>query len=98
LYQQAALVQDSCNRAVNLAPDYGLYRDSRGVNKALLGQLGDARADFTAFVMWAQSYPNYADQVTLCRQWIQQLESGTNPFKPFSTGLRSQLINDPHQR
>ncbi len=74
----AAEVLPACERAVALTDDEWNYwaRDSRGLAKALTGDLPGAIEDFEAFVA-GTSY----DEARAQRQgWIEALRRGENPF------------------
>jgi WD40 repeat protein/tetratricopeptide (TPR) repeat protein len=72
----AADVSDTCEQAVKAAPKHAGIRDSRGLARALTGNLEGAIADFQFFV---DNSENEADK-QLRQQWIQQLQAGQNPF------------------
>ncbi|NUM44656.1 MAG: TIR domain-containing protein, partial [Anaerolineales bacterium] len=46
LYNQAEISNFACDRALELVPDDGYFRDSRGVSRALLGDFEGAIEDF----------------------------------------------------
>ncbi|HEY0068437.1 MAG TPA: NACHT domain-containing protein [Chloroflexia bacterium] len=77
------VVNDACEQAVALADaaDLDSYRDSRGLARALTGDLEGAIKDFKAFVRSAES-----SELAMMRHkreaWIAQLEAGHNPFTP----------------
>ncbi|MCB0163775.1 MAG: PD40 domain-containing protein [Anaerolineae bacterium] len=73
LWQQAADVEWVCDQAVKLAPDKAFIRDSRGVNRALLGKFADAIKDFEFYVDKVGSAPSR-------EAWIDALKAGENPF------------------
>jgi hypothetical protein len=73
-------VLPACERAVTLAPDDGSVRDSRGVARALTGDLVGAIDDFTAFVAWAHQDATRATQAARRDEWIAALRGGRNPF------------------
>ncbi len=76
LWGHAADVMAECERAVSLAPGHGGIRDSRGLARALTGDVAGAIADFEAFVTWTGG-----DRARAQRQdWIVALQSGKNPF------------------
>ncbi|MEM7794052.1 MAG: TIR domain-containing protein [Cyanobacteria bacterium P01_C01_bin.118] len=67
-----------CNQAVVAAPQNHRIRDSRGLARALIGDVSGAIADFQFFV---ENTSNDADKRQR-QQWIQQLKTGENPFTP----------------
>ena len=76
LYGFAAKVMDACEKAV--APDlkHGGRRDSRGLARALTGDMEGAIEDFQVFVGWTNSNERKAQR----QQWIDALHRGENPF------------------
>jgi tetratricopeptide (TPR) repeat protein len=80
LYGQAAEVEYACEQAVALDPDHGGIRDSRGVNRALLGEVDGAIEDFEAFVAFYQDDDPYKEYVSKRKAWIEALRTGENPF------------------
>ena len=76
LWGRAADVMDACETAVALEPENGMFRDSRGLARALTGDIAGAIEDFQAFVDWTDN-----EQKRLQRQrWIDALRAGENPF------------------
>jgi len=72
---QVESVVDTCEAAVERASARSLanYRDSRGLNRALLGDYEGAIEDFEAFVA---DHPDEA----LRPYWIERLDEGESPF------------------
>lgn len=70
-----------CERAVESAPEDGSIRDSRGVVRALRGDITGALDDFEFAVAWAQRTDKLG-QAFLDRRlaWIDALKAGRNPF------------------
>jgi WD40 repeat protein len=78
-----AVVLSACERAVVLEPTNGSYRDSRGLARALTGELIGAANDFAFFTMWANNQ-NDADLQEQSKQreaWIVALRAGFNPVQ-----------------
>jgi tetratricopeptide (TPR) repeat protein len=76
LWGHAADVMDACETAVALEPKNGIFRDSRGLARALTGNIAGAIEDFQAFVDWTDN-----EQKRLQRQrWLNVLRAGENPF------------------
>jgi len=75
----AAELLPACDRAVALDPTNGGIRDSRGLARALTGDLAGAAADFAAFIDWAAD-TKYAAQIPQREAWIAALQAGQNPF------------------
>ncbi|MBD1871630.1 AAA-like domain-containing protein [Cyanobacteria bacterium FACHB-471] len=76
LYGQATQVLDACETAVSLAPDNGGFRDSRGLARALTGDIEGAIADFQTFITWTDN----EEQKARRQGWIDALRAGENPF------------------
>jgi tetratricopeptide (TPR) repeat protein len=72
----AALVLDACAKAVAISPDNASIRDSRGLARALTGDVNGAIEDFKAFVASRPDLPEADDR----RRWIDALAVGQNPF------------------
>src|SRR5437868_15137635 len=67
---------EACETAVALEPENGKFRDSRGLARALTGNIAGAIEDFQAFVDWTDN-----EEQKLQRQhWIDALRTGENPF------------------
>jgi tetratricopeptide (TPR) repeat protein len=77
---RAADFMEACERAVELAPDDGNIRDSRGLARALTGDYEGAIEDFEYFVVWSKKYGQYEDRRPKREAWIVELEAGRNPF------------------
>lgn len=79
LHGYAAEVMHACENAVALDPENVGIRDSRGLARALSGDIEGAIADFQAFVdFWADN-----DEKRLQRlRWIDALRAGDRPFTP----------------
>ena len=76
LWERAADVLFACEWAVDLAPNNGRMRDSRGLVRALLGNTQEAIEDFEYFVNWVG-----IERLRAQRQgWIDALRAGRNPF------------------
>jgi tetratricopeptide (TPR) repeat protein len=75
-YQQAAKVMEACEKAVALDPQNFQYRDSRGLARALTGNVTGAIEDFQFFVEKTED----ADRKAQRQRWIEALRKGENPF------------------
>lgn len=87
VYAMAALVIDACDRAVALLPGNGRVHDSRGLARALTGDVQGAITDFEALVSWEafgiQGGPAVSSATRQQRtEWIEALRSGRDPFTP----------------
>ena len=76
LWDHAREVLFACDRAVALAPNAGWIVDSRGLARALTGNVAGAVADFETFVDWT---PDRAERDQRL-EWISHLRAGRNPF------------------
>ncbi len=88
LYGNAADVLDAGQKAVSLEPDYIPYQESRGLARALTGDIVGALADFQAVLdspslQFNRFYRFYCrvDHQRLQR-WVEALKAGKNPFTP----------------
>jgi tetratricopeptide (TPR) repeat protein len=79
LFGQATEVKEACERGVELDPDNGAYRDSRGLARALTGDYAGAIEDFRFFVTWSKS-AGYETMASKREAWIAELEAQRNPF------------------
>jgi hypothetical protein len=91
-------VKPACEQAVEVAPEgaKGIFRDARGLARALTGDTARAIADFTAFLDYLKGQPNRVgyDQAFLNRRenWIAALKGGRNPFdERLRKALRLEL-------
>ena len=78
--KSASEVQDMCQLLAILAPENGNYRDSIGVNRAILGDLTGAIKDFEFAVQWWTDNKTGSDWILERKAWIRLLENGHNPF------------------
>ena len=76
LYKKAADVMLACEKAVSLSPKDGDIIDSRGLARALTGDIERAIADFQVFVEWTSNEERKAQR----QEWIKALQAGENPF------------------
>jgi hypothetical protein len=65
----------ACEKAVELAPTDGGIADSRGLARALTGDIENAIKDFRFFIG-----QGVGRNFELREQWIVELEAGNNPF------------------
>ncbi|MBH8566944.1 pentapeptide repeat-containing protein [Nostoc sp. CENA67] len=81
VHSHAKGVLPVCEKAVSLDPENKFYQDSRGLAKALTGDLVGALADFQAAI--DSGALNYSEDVKRRRlRWIEALKSGNNPLTP----------------
>lgn len=91
IFELAQEVMPACEHAVDLDPDNGGFRDSRGLARALTGDVEGAIEDFRAYVTWARA-GNRSDLLADKREsWIADLQAGKNPFDAITLRqLRSE--------
>ena len=81
LDQFAKTVLPACDYAVNLDPKNVDYRDSRGLARALSGDIKGAIADYSFVVQPSNGYGSLnADQIRERKHWLDELKAGHNPF------------------
>jgi tetratricopeptide (TPR) repeat protein len=80
LHNQAAKVIEACDTAVQLTPERGAFRDSRGIARALTGNIEGAIADLEFYI--EIEHPSYEKWISQRQQWVDALEAGENPFTP----------------
>ncbi len=76
LYKQAADVMFACKKAVALSPQDGNIVDSRGLARALTGDIEGAIADFQFYVEWTNDEEKKAQR----QEWIKALQAGEKPL------------------
>ncbi len=74
--QMAAVVINACNEAVRSAPRDPEFRDSRGLARALSGDLEGAIEDFDFFLQEVTDEERFNQR----SEWTAQLRAGQNPF------------------
>jgi len=77
----ATVVMPACERAVVLSPQDGLVYDSRGLARALTGDLAGAANDFVFYTAWAKENSDITQAETVAKRdaWIIALHAGYNP-------------------
>ncbi|MCB0166741.1 MAG: tetratricopeptide repeat protein [Anaerolineae bacterium] len=73
-------VFEYCERAVELAPNDGGRRDTRGVARALRRDYSGALEDFKFAVDWFRLNDDYETHLSKREAWIRILEADQNPF------------------
>ncbi|MCT7961281.1 pentapeptide repeat-containing protein [Laspinema sp. D1] len=83
LYGNATDVLDAGEKAVNLEPDNIDYQESRGLARALTGDLAGALTDFQA-VLDSGRFNHWEEhkQREQRQRWVEALKAGENPFTP----------------
>jgi acetyl esterase/lipase len=74
--QKAPVVIDACNEAVRSDPWDPEFRDSRGIARALMGDLEGAIEDFDFFLQEVTDEERFDER----SGWTDQLRAGRNPF------------------
>ncbi len=74
----ATEVMTACDEAIRLAPDLWWARESRGIARALTGDLTGALADLEPFVDRMRNEQTRAQR----QRWVDALRAGENPFTP----------------
>jgi tetratricopeptide (TPR) repeat protein len=77
---EAGKVLAACEVAVAAAPDDGTIRDSRGLARALTGDIAGAIEDFEFVVEWARETGYDASFIASREGWIAELRAGRAPF------------------
>jgi len=80
LYGYAADVLFAGEKAISLSPDHKGYQDSRGLARALTGDLDGALTDFQS-VLDSNNSSSGLDKARRER-WVAALQAGENPFTP----------------
>jgi hypothetical protein len=75
----ATFVLSAGEFAVRGDPANGNYRDTRGVARAMTGDLKGALADLEAYIPWAERMGVAEPTVARRRQWIDLLRAGRRP-------------------
>jgi WD40 repeat protein/tetratricopeptide (TPR) repeat protein len=76
LHRHAADVMFACEKAVQLAPDDGNIRDSRGLARALTGNTQGAIEDFEAYIAQTDDKKIKSQR----QRWVKDLRAGKNAF------------------
>jgi hypothetical protein len=80
LYGQPDAALPFCEMAIQLDPCNPSFLDSRGLERALTGDLAGAAADFKVFVEFTKKAGRYEKAGKLRDRWILSLEKGQNPI------------------
>ena len=71
---------NTCEQAVQLGPEHGEYLHSRGLARALTGDLEGSIEDFRFYLEWAVETGLSEELISQREAWIAELEAGINPF------------------
>ena len=90
LHNQAADIQYLSEKATHARPDSPIYRDTRGLVRALAGDLQGAIKDFELVLEQVGDNKRYLglyrsvgfEEAEQRREWLKALRSGENPFTP----------------
>lgn len=74
LWDYATEVMNTCEQAVELAPENAGIRDSRGLARALIGDYAGAIEDFEFYVQQEKDWDGSR------QAWLEALQAGRNPF------------------
>ena len=93
-------VEFACDKAIEVDPSIGASYDSRGIVRALNGNLQGAVEDFYFFTYWAKNlssmemegYQINTEMVSKREGWIELLKNGENPFT--DSALMGSLQNE----
>ena len=81
VWNEPVLVKEAINHALELEPENGAYRDTRGVIRALTNNFKGAIEDFEFYVKSLEKYSVQSyDKIIQRKEWIETLKSGKNPF------------------
>ncbi len=80
LWEQADKVAKACDTAVAMDSSNGNYYDSRGLNRALLGNFEGSVEDFEFFIAWLKEIDLYQEGAYDREAWLESLQNGENPF------------------
>lgn len=70
----------ACELALEMDPENGSIRDSRGLARALTGDFEGAIEDFQFYVTWAPDHQGTPEAIARREEWIEALQAGNNPF------------------
>ena len=90
LHNQAKIILFASDKATHSNPDFPVFRDTRGLVRALTGDIQGAIADFESVVeqisdhsVFCSAYRLVGDgDVELRRKWLEALRLGQNPLTP----------------
>ncbi len=91
LHNQTEKILFASEKATHSAPDWPIYRDTRGLVRALTGDLQGAIEDFESVLekigdstAYRGAYRSlgFKDDTQQRREWLEALQLGENPFTP----------------
>jgi len=89
----AAQVLSACEKAVVLTPKDGGIRDSRGLARALTGNIQGAKEDFEFAVELAKQTNDRKEFIQQRQAWIDALNAGKKPTDIFDAKTLKELKN-----
>jgi tetratricopeptide (TPR) repeat protein len=84
----AKAVLPACEKAVALAPQDVMIRDSRGLARGLTGNTKGAIEDFQAFIAQTDDKKDKLQR----QRWVKALSAGNNPFTPEELGSAQDVM------
>jgi len=90
LHNQAKIILFASDKATHSNPDFPVYRDRRGLVRALTGDIQGAIADFESVLEKVGENKRYLglyrsvgfEDAEQRREWLKALRLGENPFAP----------------
>ena len=81
----------ACDLTVEMDPEDGGKRDSRGLGRALTRDFAGAIEDFQYFIAWGAENSVPSEVLELREEWVLSLEAGSNPLdETMLARLRSE--------
>ena len=94
LVGRATDVLQACDRAIASIPESGNFRDSRGLARALTGDVQGAIEDFEfALEIWKTKNAS-EEHITSRAAWVEALRQGKDPVEIFDAATLEQLRNN----
>ena len=83
----------ACENAVQIEPNQGNFQDSRGLGRALTGNIKGAIEDFQAYEKWVDptNRTNSSELKAQRQRWIEELRVGKLPSEIFTKEVLEQL-------
>lgn len=75
-YASNPAIKSACEKAIGIDSTRGAWRDSRGLVRAINGDIKGAIDDFQAFIEWTSDRA----QKRQFQRWLNELRTGMNPF------------------
>jgi len=84
-------VLTACDNAIEIYPENGHYRESRGIVRALSNDLEGAMEDIEFVIAWVKVGSWSDEYISQREEWMTELEAGRNPF---NLALLEELRNE----